>query len=82
LSEDRKPDQTVDCIGLYCPIPILKIREALDKVEVGQVVELIADDPAAEEDIKHFTKSTGHELLKIDKKENHLRFLVKKVKGS
>lgn len=80
MSKDWRPNQTVDCIGLYCPMPILKIREALDKMDVGQVVELVADDPAAEEDIKYFTKTTGQELLKIEKEGDQIRFLIKKVK--
>jgi len=80
MSKDWNPNRTVDCIGLYCPIPILKIREALDKMDVGQVVELVADDPAAEEDIKYFTKTTSQELLKIEKEGDQIRFLIKKVK--
>jgi len=61
-------------------MPILKIREALNKMDVGQVVALVADDPAAEEDIKYFTKTTGQDLLKIEKEGEQIRFLIKKVK--
>ncbi|MFH1328489.1 MAG: sulfurtransferase TusA family protein [Candidatus Bathyarchaeota archaeon] len=74
-----KPDHTVDCIGLYCPIPILKTREALDKMEVGQILELVSDDPAAEEDMKYFARTTGHELLESEKIEGGIRFLIKKT---
>jgi len=80
MSEDPKPDITVDCIGLYCPMPILKTREAMDKMDVGQLLELLADDPASEEDVKYFAKSTGQELIKIEKNEQEFRFLIKKIK--
>jgi TusA-related sulfurtransferase len=80
MSEGPKPDITVDCIGLYCPMPILKTREAIDKMDVGQLLELFADDPASEDDVKYFAKSTGHEIIKIEKKEGEFRFLIKKIK--
>jgi len=47
---------------------------------VGEVLEVLADDPAAEEDIKSLVKRTGHEILEISKKGDVLRFLIKKVK--
>lgn len=75
-----KPDRVLDCIGLYCPIPILKVREELDKLSVGQVLEVWADDPAAEEDIPRLTKRIGQEILEINKDGSKLRFLLKKVK--
>lgn len=75
-----KPDRVLDCIGLYCPIPILKVREELDKLSVGQVLEVWADDPAAEEDIPRLTKRIGQEILEINKDGSRLRFLLKKVK--
>ncbi len=75
-----KPKKVIDTVGLFCPIPIFKTREAIDSVEVGDIIELIADDPAAEEDIKRFAKRTGHELLHFEKDEEILRFLIKRTK--
>ena len=76
MSED--PDKTVDCIGLYCPMPLLKTREEIDTLEEGQILELIADDPAAEEDIQRFAKRTGNEILKMEKDGDNIIFLIKK----
>lgn len=53
---DVKPDRTLDAIGLYCPEPIFRTKEEIEKVEVGQVLEILADDPAAEEDITRWAK--------------------------
>ncbi len=80
MPADVKPSRTLDCIGLYCPEPVFRTRLELDKMAVGEVLEMIADDPAAEEDIKSFAKRTGHELLELSKKGNVLRFLIRKVK--
>ncbi len=77
--ESVKPDETLDCIGLYCPQPIFQTREALDKLEAGQVLELLADDPGAEEDVKRFAKRTGNVLISFEKMDDGVqRFLLRK----
>jgi TusA-related sulfurtransferase len=76
-----KPDRTLDLIGFYCPIPVYRTREESDKMKVGQVLEVFADDPAAEEDISRWAKRTGQEVLLFNKSEDgKLRFLIKKKK--
>lgn len=77
---DIKPDKILDCIGLFCPEPLFQTREQMDSIEAGEILEVLADDPAAEEDIKRFAKRTGHEIIKFEKKEDHIRFLLKKSK--
>ena len=47
-------DQTLDCKGLCCPLPILKTRKALDHMAVGQVLEVIVTDPVAKSDMIAF----------------------------
>ena len=80
MSKDVKPNRTLDCLGLYCPEPVFRVRLELDKMKVGEVVEVLADDPAAEEDIKSLVKRLEQELLNTSKEGNKLRFLIKKVK--
>ena len=75
-----KADKTLDCVGLYCPMPIALTKEEIEKINVGEILKVEADDPAAEEDIKRFAKRTGHEVLKFEKLDDHLRFLIKKNK--
>ena len=72
--------RTLDCIGLYCPAPVFKTREEMDKLTVGETLELLADDPAAEEDIKAWAKWSGQKILKLEKNGEGLRFLIEKVK--
>jgi TusA-related sulfurtransferase len=78
MKEAPEPRETLDCIGLYCPQPLFQTREQIDKIEAGEVLEVLADDPAAEEDLKRFAKRTGHEIILFERKEGFLRFLIRK----
>jgi tRNA 2-thiouridine synthesizing protein A len=73
-------DRKLDCIGLFCPMPILKTRDAVKHMDVGQVLEMTSDDPASEADMHSWTARTGHELLEIDKHGAVFRFLVRKTR--
>jgi len=80
LSGQVKPNRTLDCLGLYCPEPVFRVRMELDDMKVGEVIEVLADDPAAEEDIKSLVKRLEQQLINISKEGSTLRFLIKKVK--
>jgi len=80
MSGRVKVDRTLDCIGLYCPEPVFRTRQEMDRMNVGQVLEIIADDPAAEADIQSLTKRTGQELIEIRKEGSRIHFLIRKVK--
>ncbi|OGC42075.1 hypothetical protein A2Y85_04260 [candidate division WOR-3 bacterium RBG_13_43_14] len=78
MTEIKKPAKTLDCIGLYCPQPLFQARENIDQINEGEILEVLADDPAAEEDLKRFAKRTGHKILLFEKSGNVLRFLIEK----
>ncbi|MFQ5710622.1 MAG: sulfurtransferase TusA family protein [Candidatus Geothermarchaeales archaeon] len=80
MSRGDKPDRTLDCLGLFCPEPVFRTRRALDNMTVGQVLEVLADDPAAEGDIKVLVKRLGQQLLDMRREEDGFRFLIKKIK--
>ncbi len=75
-----KADVTVDCVGLYCPIPIAKTANKIRELEVGQVLELLADDIGIKEDIPNWCKTTGHEFLGIEEEDGQYRVYVRKAK--
>ena len=75
-----KPDKTLDCLGLYCPEPVFKTRLELDDMKGGEILEVLADDPAAESDIRSLVKNLGQELLSVTKKGDTVQILIKKVK--
>jgi TusA-related sulfurtransferase len=78
MKDDVKPARTLDCVGLYCPEPLLQTRENIDQIEPGEILEVITDDPAAEEDLKRFAKRTGHEVVSFEKNDDQMRFLIMK----
>jgi tRNA 2-thiouridine synthesizing protein A len=73
------PDQVLDCVGLFCPMPILKTREAMRPMAVGQLLEMLSDDPASEADMKSWTRRTGHELVAVERHGAVFRFIVRKT---
>jgi len=76
----KQAHQILDCIGLYCPMPVIRTKQEIDKLAVGETLEVLADDPAAEEDLKAWAKRTGQKILEIEKTNEGLRFLIKKAK--
>ena len=76
----RVADRHLDCVGLFCPMPVLKTREALEDMAIGEVLELLSDDPASEADLERWTRRTGHDLLGIAKDGPVFRFLVRKTR--
>ena len=75
-----KANRTLDCMGLYCPEPVFKTRLEMDELKVGEVLEVAADDPAAEEDIRSLVKNLGQELLEVRRDGNTVHLLIKRVK--
>ncbi len=74
------PDKQIDCLGLFCPMPIVKTAEAVRGLAVGQVLEMLSDDPASDADMKSWSRRTGHELLEMTKHGAVYRFLVRKTR--
>ncbi|MFX1265470.1 MAG: sulfurtransferase TusA family protein [Promethearchaeota archaeon] len=72
--------QMLDCIGLYCPVPVLQTRQEMDKLAIGEILEVLADDPAAEPDLMAWAKRAGQKIIKIEKNSEGLRFLIQKIR--
>ena len=60
----------VDATGLFCPIPIVRLRLALDNVPSGDTVEILADDPGFPEDVASWCEETGNDLLSLRPEAN------------
>jgi len=73
-------DAELDCVGLFCPMPIARTKEEIENIAVGQVLKVEADDPAAEEDIARWAKRAGHQVLKFEKSGNVIAFWIKRTK--
>jgi tRNA 2-thiouridine synthesizing protein A len=80
LGDQIKPNRNLDCVGLYCPEPVFRTRQELDKLDVGQVLKVIVDDPAAEEDIPRLVKRLEQQLVEMRKEKDQFHFIIKKIK--
>lgn len=73
-------DATLDTLGLLCPLPVLKARKRLKTMAPGQVLRLLASDPAALIDVPHFCAESGHELLGVEEMHAGARaFLIRRI---
>ena len=72
--------KTLDARGLFCPSPVMQTNVELSKMQVGQILTVLADDPAAEDDISSWANRLGHEIVKMEKNGNEIHFEIRKVK--
>ena len=73
--------KTVDARNLSCPKPVLMSKKALGKLDIGQVLEILATDPGSKRDIPAWAHVTGQELLSLEENNpEEFRFLVKRLK--
>ena len=72
------PTQVLDCIGLNCPLPVIKTSQAMKTLNAGEVLELLATDPGVEPDMNAWTKRTGNELLGISQDGEVFHVLIRK----
>ena len=72
------PDRQIDCTGLFCPMPIVKTREAMTQMVTGQVLEMLSDDPASDPDMRSWAQNTGNELLAVTRNGAVYRFVIRK----
>lgn len=77
---ELKPDLVLDLKGLLCPIPVVKVSQAIKSLPVGAVIEATATDPGVLADIPAWTRTTGNELLSIERDGKIISFRVRKVK--
>jgi len=80
MSESLTPNLVLDLKGLLCPMPIVKISQSIKQVAVGGVIQATATDPGVLADVPAWTKSTGHELVKMEREGKVITFWVKRTK--
>ena len=71
-------DDELDATGLNCPLPILRAKKALNGLETGKILHIIATDPGSVKDFEAFAKQTGNELMSSSEEGGKFMFLMKK----
>ena len=80
MIEISESGKILDARGLFCPSPVQKTNIELSKMQIGEILTVLADDPAAEDDISSWARRLGHEVVKMEKNGNEIRFEIKKIK--
>ncbi len=73
-----KADFVLDTKGMNCPMPVLKTKKAIDGLQSGQVLEVVATDQGSKSDIPALLKRLGHELLDTKEEGGVIEFYIKK----
>jgi tRNA 2-thiouridine synthesizing protein A len=71
-------DKELDARGLNCPLPILRAKKALNELQSGQVLKIVATDPGSVKDFQAFSKQTGNELLSHAEANKEFTFFMKR----
>ena len=75
---DLNIDVELDLSGLTCPLPLLKTKQALNKLEAGKVVKVVATDPGSERDFHVFADQSGTLLLDFQKRDGEFHYWLQK----
>jgi tRNA 2-thiouridine synthesizing protein A len=71
-------DKELDARGLNCPLPILRAKKALNDMQSGQVLKIVATDPGSVKDFQAFSKQTGNSLLSQAETGKEFVFFLKR----
>lgn len=77
-SADNHIDQTLDTCGLRCPEPVMMVRKTVRNMQSGEILRILADDPATKRDIPGFCQFMEHTLLSENTSSLPYSFLLKK----
>jgi TusA-related sulfurtransferase len=72
-------DSTLDCVGLYCPMPIYQTANKMKEMGKGQVLEVLADDEGIKPDMVAWCEVTGNECLGIEEDGGQYKVYVRKT---
>lgn len=70
-------DATLDAKGLMCPMPIVQLAKKVKGMTSGQVLELLADDIGAKDDIPAWCSRTGNQLIQMEEDGKLIRFYIR-----
>jgi TusA-related sulfurtransferase len=73
-------DQTLDTLGLFCPIPVILTSKRIKQMELDQVLEVLSDDVGIKKDMPAWCKSTGNELVDLLQEGSVFKCYIRKKK--
>ena len=79
MTDAPVPDRTLDCKGLLCPMPIVKLSRAIKEMASEQLILMEATDPGSIPDVTAWAKQTGNPIVAQDQVGNTMRFWIRKA---
>ena len=77
-SQVQTPALVIDASNLACPLPLLKAKQGLNQLQVGQILKLIATDPGSVRDFHTFAELSSHQLLDFSESDCVFTYYLKK----
>ncbi len=74
------PKLSLDFKGLLCPMPVVKIAQAIKQIQIGELVEAVATDPGVTADIPAWARTSGNEVVTLEKREKDFHFVIRRMK--
>ena len=78
MEAERQHDRELDARGLNCPLPILRTKKALNDMHTGNVLKVLATDPASVKDFQAFSRQTGNALLQHSEADGVFHFYLQR----
>lgn len=72
-------NERLDCVGLYCPMPIVKTATKIKQMKAGEILEVVADDKGIKQDMPAWCRTTGNEFLGMEEEGGEIKVYVKKT---
>jgi len=80
MTDVLQPDRVLDCSGLLCPLPVIRMSKAIKEIAIGQVLKVIATDPGAPADMEAWARQTGNELIDAHEENGKYVFFFRRVR--
>lgn len=74
-------NETLDAKGLNCPLPVLKAKVALNRMEPGEILHVETTDPHSKIDFEAYCARTGHEILQITETDGVVEFYISRAES-
>ena len=72
--------ESLNCIGLECPLPTVELTKKMKKMKVGEELEMVSNEPQSKLDVAAWCKRTGNKLISIKEEGGHFYYHIMKVR--
>jgi len=81
LSKEYSVTKILDCRGLYCPLPIIKMQKAMKEMAEGEIIKVLATDSGSRRDFDSWCRKTGNKLLESTEDDGVFTYIIEKTGG-